>query len=383
MSFDELDLDDRVILGIKKFNFEEPTKIQKATIPLILEKRDVLGIAPTGSGKTLAYLIPTLNWIYNAKLNHDHPSILILVPTRELVKQVDLVLKELLIGIEINVVNIFAGPREGKQIRAIKNQNFIDIVIATPGRLLKFVEKDIINLSLVSMLVKDEVDTILDLGFIVDILDLMRYLPIKNKRQTLIYGATISKEIEGIIGELMNNPQEINIDDGRMPSEIIHEAYKLNLADKYDVLRKLLLSEEIEKVIIFTQSKHETRITARNLKRDGLELEEIHGGLTQRQRSKAMDNFRLNYVNCLVASDLVSRGLDIGGVSHIINYDVPNDIETYLHRSGRTGRAGNKGKSWLLVSPKEEKNLKNLKEKLNLNIENIMMYNFDKENNMN
>ena len=251
-------------------------------------------------------------------------------------------LKELLIGIEINVVNIFAGPREGKQIRAIQNQNFIDIVIATPGRLLKFVEKDIINLSLVSMLVMDEVDTILDLGFIVDILDLMRYLPIKNKRQTLIYGATISKEIEGIIGELMNNPQEINIDDGRMPSEIIHEAYKLNLADKYDVLRNLLLSEEVEKVIIFTQSKHETRITARNLKRDGLELEEIHGGLTQRQRSKAMDNFRLNYVNCLVASDLVSRGLDIGGVSHIINYDVPNDIETYLHRSGRTGRAGKK-----------------------------------------
>lgn len=383
MSFDELDLDDRVILGIKKFNFEEPTKIQKATIPLILENRDVLGIAPTGSGKTLAYLIPTLNWIYNAKLNHDHPSILILVPTRELVKQVDLVLKELLIGIEINVVNIFAGPREGKQIRAIQNQNFIDIVIATPGRLLKFVEKEIINLSLVSMLVMDEVDTILDLGFIVDILNLMRYLPIKNKRQTLIYGATISKEIEGIIGELMNNPQEINIDDGRMPTEIIHEAYKLNLADKYDVLRNLLISEEIEKVIIFTQSKHETRITARNLKRDGLELEEIHGGLTQRQRSKAMDNFRLNYVNCLVASDLVSRGLDIGGVSHIINYDVPNDIETYLHRSGRTGRAGNKGKSWLLVSPKEEKNLKNLKEKLNLNIENIMMYNFDKENNMN
>ncbi len=383
MSFDELDLDDRVILGIKKFNFEEPTKIQKATIPLILENRDVLGIAPTGSGKTLAYLIPTLNWIYNAKLNHDNPSILILVPTRELVKQVDLVLNELLIGIEINVVNIFAGPREGKQIRAIQNQNFIDIVIATPGRLLKFVEKEIINLSLVSMLVMDEVDTILDLGFIVDILDLMRYLPIKNKRQTLIYGATISKEIEGIIGELMNNPQEINIDDGRMPSEIIHEAYKLNLADKYDVLRNLLLSEEIEKVIIFTQSKHETRITARNLKRDGLELEEIHGGLTQRQRSKAMDNFRLNYVNCLVASDLVSRGLDIGGVSHIINYDVPNDIETYLHRSGRTGRAGNKGKSWLLVSPKEEKNLKNLKEKLNLNIENIMMYNFDKGNNMN
>ena len=383
MSFDELNLDDRVILGVKKFNFKEPTKIQKATIPLILENRDVLGIAPTGSGKTLAYLIPTLNWIYNAKLNHDNPSILILVPTRELVKQVDLVLKELLIGIEINVVNIFAGPREGKHIRAIQNKNFIDIVIATPGRLLKFVEKEIINLSLISMLVMDEVDTILDLGFITDILDLMRYLPIKNKRQTLIFGATISKEIEGIIGELMNNPQEIKIDDGKMPSEIIHEAYKLNLADKYDVLRNLLLSEEIEKVIIFTQSKHETRITARNLKRDGLELEEIHGGLTQRQRSKAMDNFRLNYVNCLVASDLVSRGLDIGGVSHIINYDVPNDIETYLHRSGRTGRAGNKGKSWLLVSPKEEKNLKILKDKLNLNIENIMMYNFDKLNNMN
>jgi len=364
MKFDELDLDRRLLKSLQHNGLTEPMPIQRAAIPPALEMQDVIGIAPTGSGKTLAYALPTLHWVYNAKVKHSNPTVLILVPTRELVKQVDKVILELSRYTEIFTARVYAGPREGKQIRSIEDEEFIDVIIATPGRLINFLEEGIVDLSNISILVLDEVDTLLDMGFLPDIQTILSYVPHRNARQTLLFGATLPKDVEYLAKELQKDPKIIDLGRASPPESIDHAVFEANEDEKYDVLVELLHRDEIEKVIIFTQSKHEARITARNLRRDGLPLEEIHGGLTQRQRSHALDNFRSGQVNCLVASDVAARGLDIPDVTHIISYDVPNDFTWYVHRAGRTGRAFRQGTSWIIASPKEFANLRNIDEKL-------------------
>jgi len=240
----------------------------------------------------------------------------------------------------------------------------VDVIIATPGRLINFIEEDIVNLSNISILIIDEVDTLLDMGFLPDVNKILQYLPHKNSRQTLLYGATLPKDVESLAKALQRETKLVDLGRAATPEAIEHYAFEAHDDEKYDVLVEMLHRDEIEKVIIFTQSKHEARITARNLRRDGLPLEEIHGGLTQRQRSRALDNFRSGEVDCLVASDVAARGLDIIDVTHIISYDVPNDFNMYIHRSGRTGRAFNRGVSWILASPKEFANLANIETKL-------------------
>ncbi len=364
MKFEDFKLDHRLIQALEYHEIVEPTTIQREAIPPALEKADILGVAPTGSGKTFAFLLPSLHWLLNAQIPHNDPSVLIMVPTRELVKQMAKVVKELGRYTDFNTVSVFSGPREGQQKRAIEAAEFIDVVIATPGRLLNFLEEDILDLSQLSIVIVDEVDTLLDMGFLGDVNKILDYIPHKNARQTMLFGASLPKEVEGLAMALQKRGKLVDVGRSTPPETITHGIFEAQEDEKYDVLLELLHKEEIEKVIIFTQSKHEARITARNLRRDGLDVEEIHAGLTQRQRNHAIANFISDEVLCLVASDVAARGLDIMDVSHIISYDVPGDFNMYVHRAGRTGRAFRKGTSWIIASPKEFGNLANIDAKL-------------------
>jgi superfamily II DNA/RNA helicase len=206
------------------------------------------------------------------------------------------------------------------------------------------------------------------MGFLPDVNNILDYIPHKNARQTLLFGATLPKEVEKLAQSLQKRSLLVDLGRSTPPETITHGAFEVEVDEKYDVLVELLKDEKLEKVIIFTQSKHEARITARNLRRDGLELEEIHGGLTQRQRNHAIANFRADEVQCLVASDVAACGLDIMDVSHIISYDVPSDFNMYIHRAGRTGRAFKSGVSWIIASPKEFGNLANIDTKLGMKV---------------
>ena len=370
MNFTELNLDTRLIKALNMQEIYNPLEIQKTAIPSILKRENIIGIAPTGSGKTLAFLLPSLHWLINAKITHTDPSILIIVPTRELVKQIYDEITSISKFSDISVAQIYSGPRETKQLRTLDN-NVIDIVVATPGRLNNFLTEGRINLANISVLILDEVDRLLDMGFQTDIEKTLAYLPHKNKRQTLLFCSTLPKPVEAIAKSIQSKSKIIDIGRSQAPNQIKHEVYEVYEDEKFDILIEILHRQDIESALIFTQSQKITRITSRNLLKKGLEIEEFHGGLTQQQRMKALSNFKNQEVNVLIATDIAARGLDIKELTHVISFDVPNDFDDYLHRAGRTGRAFNSGTSILIVSPKEDKNLTNIENKLGLKIDRI------------
>ncbi len=353
MTFHEFGLDESILKSIDEFGFKEPTPIQAGAIPHILEGRDVIGSAQTGTGKTAAYALPILHRLGGHKKGAA-PRCLVLGPTRELAAQVEDQFGSYGKYCAPKCCLIHGGVGYGKQIDEIKAG--ADVVIATPGRLIDHVQQGNFDLRSIEVLVLDEVDRMLDMGFIDDV---KRIIKMCNKnRQTLLFSATVSEEIKRIAASSLNNPAEVTIGIKLTPAETVkHEVYPVGAMQKFDLLIALIEMMEIDSMIIFCRMKVGADRIARWLQERDYSCAAMHSNLPQKARTKALDQFKSGKIKILVATDIASRGLDIANVTHVINYDVPEHAEDYVHRIGRTGRAQREGDAATIVAPDEQAKL--------------------------
>lgn len=345
VSFEELGIEKSIVKALKETGIEQPFPIQESIIPLILKGEDVIGRSNTGTGKTAAFVLPMLS-----KLNpNNFLQALILVPTRELATQITSTINQLVKYSNLRAVAIYGGQNYQMQ-KKILNKG-VNIVVATPGRLLDHMNQRTINLSKINFLVLDEADRMLDMGFIDDIKEILSH--IDNKKQICLFSATMPDSIVQLAKEQMNSPKQISIEKTISQANINQSYLLLNEKDKFKQLVNTLkpISKDDEShIIVFTATKQRARDLTFKLRDDDFYVESIHGDLNQRQRESTLSRFRNKRFNILVATDVASRGLDITSVSHIINYDIPDDVETYFHRIGRTARAGANGTALSFVS---------------------------------
>ena len=313
-----------------------PTKIQHRAIPEILNKKDILGLATTGSGKTAAFLIPLINKTLSDKTNKS----LIIVPTRELAMQIQSEFKSLSKDTGLKSVLIMGGNSMGTQVNILRqNPQFL---ICTPGRLRDFTERTLIDLSSVNNVVLDEVDRMLDMGFINDIKFIINKL--NKDRQSLFFSATMDKKTEDIANTLLRDPVKIEVETQGPGKNVDQDIVKVEVGEnKIEALSSLLKKKDFKKVLIFTATKRKADQLCQCLQKEKIDTESLHGGKRQNQRTKIIGKFKGNQVDVLVATDVASRGLDVNNISHVINYDMPQSYDDYIHRIGRTGRAGKKG----------------------------------------
>jgi ATP-dependent RNA helicase RhlE len=323
--------------------YKDPTPIQLRAIPLILQGRDVIGSAQTGTGKTAAFALPILTKL----VQHEPRSrVLILEPTRELAAQVETAIRDFSRFTDLTVAVMYGGVGYGRQMDALKTG--VDILVATPGRLLDHMGRGLAKLDRIQHLVLDEADRMLDMGFLPDVRRIIDRCP--KQRQTSLFSATIPPQIESLIKWTMTNPETIEIGARRSPAETVkHVIYPVAEAQKVDLLLELLNRVNYDSVIVFCRTKHGADRVAHLLKRNNHAVAVLHSNRTQKEREHALEGFRSGHYEVLVATDIAARGLDISNVSHVINYDVPQHPEDYIHRIGRTGRAENTGDAFTIM----------------------------------
>lgn len=340
--FSDFPVDERLKENIISKGYVDPTPIQDRAIPHVLKGEDVVGIANTGTGKTAAFLIPLIHKV----LSNQKENILIVVPTRELAQQIEEELKGFIGGMRLFSTVCVGGAPIGNQIRNLRFRN--EFVIGTPGRIKDLVERKVLNLSYFNTVVLDEADRMLDMGFINDMRFMMDRMP-KN-RHTLFFSATLSPEIEKLIKDFLNNPVSISVKTGDTSKNVDQDVVKVNRGEnKIDVLHSMLIQPDFDKVVIFGRTKHGVEKLTNILKDRGIKAESIHGDKNQSARQRSLKSFKDGKASVLVATDVAARGLDISGVSHVINFDIPATYEDYVHRIGRTGRAGKKGKAFTFI----------------------------------
>jgi ATP-dependent RNA helicase RhlE len=347
---------------LAQLQFVTPTPVQASSIPPALEGKDILATAQTGTGKTLAFLIPTIEQL--AKLNAPkHVAALILVPTRELAMQVHEQYEKLRSKRAPSAALVIGGMSEGRQITALRKAN---IVVATPGRLEDYLRRKLVDLRNVNVLVLDESDRMLDMGFLPTIRRIVASLP--QQRQTLCFSATLEASVAGLVKDYMKNPVRIAIGSTSKPADTVElQAFEVSQSDKPDVLRQLLYGEKGQ-TLIFARTKHGTERLAKNLIRDGFSAAMIHGDRSQSQRIGALNGFEEGRFQVLVATDVASRGIHVSNVAHVINYDLPQIPEDFIHRVGRTGRMGSSGRASTLVCGAEIGELRSMERALKLKI---------------
>jgi ATP-dependent RNA helicase RhlE len=329
--------------GVKAMGYTEPTPIQLRAIPLILSGRDVIGSAQTGTGKTAAFALPILSLLGE---HEGRSRCLVLEPTRELAAQVETAVHDFARFTKLRTAVLYGGVGYGKQLDALRGG--ADVIIATPGRLLDHIERGACHLDHIKYLVLDEADRMLDMGFLPDVRRILQRCP--RERHTSLFSATVPFEIEGLIKWAMKNPETVEIGVRRSPAETVeHVIYPVAEGQKTALLLKLLERSKITSVIVFCRTKHRADQIAGLLKRNRHAVAVLHSNRTQREREDALKGFRDGRYEALVATDIASRGLDIADVSHVINYDVPQHPEDYIHRIGRTGRAENAGDALTLM----------------------------------
>lgn len=347
MEFAQLGLPEYLLSTIEKIGYKTPTPIQEKAVPVALQGRDVIGAAQTGTGKTAAYALPTLARLGDPK---GKPRCLVLVPTRELAMQVDEAFRRFGENTADKIALLYGGVRYEQQVKALRAG--AEIVVATPGRLLDLQRQRFLDLSSIEVLVLDEVDRMLDMGFIEDVSAIIRLCP--KDRQTLLFSATVNKTIREIAGWALRDPVEIDVRTGTLAADTIsHALYPVAGYQKYDLLLALLEHTKYRSVIVFTRTKRDADRITEWLEANGIAVATMHADRTQRERVEALGGFKSGKYSVLVATDIASRGLDISGVSHVINYNVPEHPEDYVHRIGRTGRAGDEGEAFTLFSPDE------------------------------
>ncbi len=354
MKFEELDLEEELLDGLWAMNFRECTPVQELAIPVLLEGNDLIGCAQTGTGKTAAYLLPILNNLVLDKHAHDAIRAVIMVPARELAQQIDQQVEGFAYYLPVSSIAVYGGNDGMVWEQQKKSLDMgVDIVIATPGRLLSYIKLGLIDLSQVKYFILDEADRMLDMGFIDDIMLIIKELP--TKRQTMLFSATMPPKIRELAKNIMHQPKEIRLAVSKPNENIDQSAYICYERQKPELVNILFSSMQTgEKVLIFASSKIKVKEVRRILKRLNLSVIEMHSDLEQAEREKVMLSFKTGKVNILVATDIVSRGIDIDDIALVINYDVPHDPEDYVHRIGRTARAGEKGRAVTFVSEQDQ-----------------------------
>ncbi len=370
MQFEELNIIKPILKALKEEEYTTPTAIQEKAIPLILNGSDVLGSAQTGTGKTAAFAIPILQHLFQVREQNNTPrkiTSLIITPTRELAIQIgeSFTTYGKYTGIKNTV--IFGGVSQGSQTNAVRRG--VDVLIATPGRLLDLIDQGFIRLKDIEYFVLDEADRMLDMGFIHDIRKIIAKLPVK--RQSLFFSATMPKNIVNLSKTILNNPKKIEISPVSSTADTIQQyLYYTNKSSKKDLLYHILEDTKIDQVLLFSRTKHGADKITQNLKKKKITTAAIHGDKAQNQRQKALTQFKNGEVRVLVATDIAARGIDIDKLKYVINYDIPNISETYVHRIGRSGRAGEEGTAISICEPEENAYVKDIekliKQKINI-----------------
>ncbi len=346
MTFDELNLIEPLLKAVEGADYQTPTPIQEATIPLVLDGKDVLGCAQTGSGKTAAFALPILQKLYEGDIHKKAPTrpvrALIVTPTRELAIQIAENFSIYSKALPLKTCVVFGGVKQTSQVEQLKRG--VDILIATPGRLNDLIGQGYIKLDKLEILVLDEADRMLDMGFINDIRRLLRCLP--KKRQTLFFSATMPPDVERLAMTILQNPATVKVDPVTSTVDSIEQSlYYVDKVNKSKLLVSLLEEDNVQSALVFTRTKHGADRVVRQLDKMGVNAKAIHGNKSQPARQDALSKLMKGEIQVLVATDIAARGIDIARLSHVFNYDIPEDPETYIHRIGRTGRAGLSGKA--------------------------------------
>jgi ATP-dependent RNA helicase RhlE len=358
MPFNSLGLEARILRAVAEAGYTEPTPIQVAAIPPIVAGHDLIGIAQTGTGKTAAFTLPILTKLATLPPQQRRATkVLVIAPTRELVVQIEENVKAYAQHLPVTVATVFGGVGEHPQIRALRSGT--DIVIATPGRLMDLMQQRCADFSLLKFLVLDEADRMLDMGFLPSIRRIVQQLP--KQRQTLLFSATLSKEIESLTHEFQRSPKIVQIGRRANPAETVTQLiYEVPRHLKTSLLLHLLRDPEMNMVLVFTRMKHAADRLARQLEHKGIRTAALHANRSQNQRLRALKDFKSGAVRVLVATDIASRGIDVDGISHVVNYDFPMHPEDYVHRIGRTGRAQAVGDAISFVTPEDHDDLRRL-----------------------
>jgi len=366
-SFGALGLTSEILSAIKKIGYTTPTPIQTQAIPPIIKGKDLLGVAQTGTGKTAAFSLPILNHLQtNAKKTVKGKSrVLILTPTRELATQIDQNIRDYSTNFKIKTKVIFGGVSHRPQVQAISKG--LDIIIATPGRLLELINDGYLTFNFLDIFVLDEADRMLDMGFIRDIKKIMATLP--EKKQTLLFSATMPNEIANLANGLLNDPVRVEVTPQSTTVEKIKQSvHAVPKTHKPLLLKTILKDRRIKSVLVFTRTKHGANRVVKHLENANIKSAAIHGNKSQTARENALNNFRQEKIRVLVATDIAARGIDVDHIGHVINYDIPNDPENYVHRIGRTGRAGREGVALSFCDETELNYLKSIEKLIKLKI---------------
>lgn len=362
MNFEELNLAPAIVKAVLEQGYETPTAIQAQAIPAVLEGHDLLGGAQTGTGKTAAFVLPMLHKLSaeaapKNKFGGVGIRALVLTPTRELAAQVEESVQTYGKYLELTSTVVFGGVGMNPQISRVKKG--VDILVATPGRLLDLLQQGVLDLGQVQILVLDEADRMLDMGFINDIRKITARLP--EKRQTMLFSATAPAEIRKLAASLLHNPVQLNLSPDSAPPILVSQSvYHVKKENKKLLLTHVLQNDAVKHVLIFTRTKHGADKVVKDLLRNGIKARAIHGNKSQSARDSALKDFKDRTIRVLVATDVASRGIDVDKLTHVINYEIPEQAETYVHRIGRTGRAGETGAALSFCSADEKAYLKNI-----------------------
>jgi len=364
-TFAALGVSSAFLSALQDIGYQQPTPIQSKSVALLLDGHDLMGVAQTGTGKTAAFALPLLQRLdqANEPARPRQPKSLILAPTRELALQIHTELENFAKNTSLRSTVIFGGVGQNPQVRQL--QKGVDVLVATPGRLLDLVGQGYVDLSMICVLVLDEADRLLDMGFIPDVKRIVQQTP--KSRQSLLFSATMSKGVSQLARNMLRDPIRVDVSP-KQPTvkKIDQRVIMVENPDKLEVLQTLLHDESLSRAIVFTRTKHGANKVAKKLCAAGVSADAIHGNKSQSARQRALADFKKGRTWVLVATDIAARGLDIEGVSHVINFELPHEPEGYVHRIGRTGRAGASGVAWSLVDPSEVSRLRAIEQLIRL-----------------
>jgi ATP-dependent RNA helicase RhlE len=371
MSFESFQLNNDIMTGVRELGYTDPTPIQEQAIPPVMLGRDVIGLAQTGTGKTAAFVLPVLHRLMTGR--RGIVRALVVSPTRELAEQTHTAFADLGKFTGLHSAAIYGGVGASQQNRIL--QSGVDIIVACPGRLVDFLWQGTIDLSKLEILVIDEADRMFDMGFLPDIRNILNC--IMNKRQTLLFSATMPPVIRKLVNEILDNPVTVQIGTTRPATTVSHVFFPVAQQRKPALLKELLRKTETDSVLVFTRTKHGAERIAGQLKQSGFHVAALQGNMSQYERQAALDDFRSGQAKILVATDIAARGIDVLTISHVINYDMPDEIDAYTHRIGRTGRIGKTGEAFTLVTAEDNAMIRDIEKLLNTKIERRTLEGFD------
>ena len=371
MSFNTFNFDPSIMAGVQALGYTTPTPIQAKSIPPIMDGRDLIGLAQTGTGKTAAFVLPVLHRLLKGSRNRIRA--IVLSPTRELAEQTCVVINELAHQTRLHGIPVYGGVSMEQQIRGLRSGN--EIAVACPGRLLDHIWKGSIDLSNVEVLIIDEADRLFDMGFVQDIRSIIKCLP--AKRQTLLFSATMPDDIRRLVQEVLHDPVTVQIGHTLPAATVTHTLYPVKQHLKTKLLIEVLRQIETESVLVFTRTKSRTEHLMEQLKRAGFKATSLQGNLTQSRRQAALDGFRDGSYKILVATDIAARGIDVLSISHVINFDMPETRDAYIHRIGRTGRIDKNGDALTLITSADADRVKDIERILKMPIKRQILQGFD------